>query len=404
MSEVRLRIESLGKGGDSVGRADDGRVVFVDGGAPGDLVLVELTEQKARFCRGTVKEVLEAGASRVQAPCVYAERCGGCPWQSVAMSAQLAAKQQIVERALRKLGAPVDALLPSAAEVGYRGRATMSVRHGKLGFFGRRSHDAIEVETCIALEPALDAALRQARVGLALELGEEGSMRGTCAPSGVHLSMSAGRGADVPALHARAQRLVDEGMVGVLVDGRVFGAPLLEAGSFLVSSDGFRQANGAQNAVLRRLVTELLHPAGREVLELYCGDGNFTRDLVGAKRLVAVEEDAAAIARLRKNVPSATAVNARVERDVQQRMQRGERYERVLLDPPRAGAKDAVPAIAGLGAERIVYVSCDVATLARDLEAFATLGYRTTRVVPVDLMPHTDHVEVVALLEPAPPA
>ena len=76
MSEVRLRIESLGKGGDSVGRADDGRVVFVDGGAPGDLVLVELTEQKARFCRGTVNEVLQAGPSRVQAPCVsYVPGC-----------------------------------------------------------------------------------------------------------------------------------------------------------------------------------------------------------------------------------------------------------------------------------------------------------------------------------------
>ncbi|MEO6954140.1 MAG: TRAM domain-containing protein [Polyangia bacterium] len=400
MPELRLRIESLGKGGDSVGRADDGRVVFVDGGVPGDLVLVELTEQKARYCRGTVTAVLEPGTARVPAPCVYAERCGGCPWQSVAMRAQLEAKQQIVERALRKLGAPVEALLPSPASLGYRGRATMSVRRGKLGFFGRRSHEVVEVESCLALEPALDRALQGAMQGLPRELGEEGSLRGTCALSGVHLSMTPGRGADLAALHARAQRLVDEGVIGVLVDGRVFGAPLLDAGSFLVSAAGFRQANASQNEVLRRLVTELLEPAGTSVLELYCGDGNFTRDLAAAKKVIAVEEDAPAIQRLRKNVPSATAVNARVERDVQQRAQRGERFDRVLLDPPRAGAKEAVPAIAKLGADRIVYVSCDVATLARDLDELAMLGYRTSRIVPIDLMPHTDHVEVVVLLLP----
>lgn len=374
-------------------------MVFADGGVPGDLVVVELIEEKARWARGVVIDVVEPGAARVVPPCPYQARCGGCPWQVAALPAQLAAKHQIVERALRKLGVAVEPIVACAESLGYRGRATLSMRHGKLGFHGRRSHEIVEFAQCIALEPALDRALQQASAGLARELGEEGSLRGTSAPSGVHLSMTAGRGADLAALHARAQRLVDEEVVGVLVDGRVFGAPLLDAGSFLVSAAGFRQANAAQNDVLRRIVRDWLEPDDRTVLELYCGDGNFTRDLGFAKQVTAVEEDAFAVARLRKNVPSATAVNARVERDVEQRARRGERYDRVLLDPPRAGAKEAVVAIAALGPERIVYVSCDPATLARDLEAFVALGHRTVRALPVDLMPHTDHVEVVALLE-----
>ena len=400
--EVRLRIESLGKGGDSVGRAEDGRVVFADGGVPGDLVLVELVEQKARWARGVVREIIEVGKERVPAPCEYQARCGGCPWQVAAMPTQLAAKQQIVERALRNLGVEVEPIVASPQTLGYRGRATLSVRHGKLGFFGRRSHEVVEIERCIALEPALDRALARASDGLSRELGEEGVLRGTSAAQGIHLAFEPGRGADLAALLARARRLVDEGIVGMLVDGRAVGAALLDAGDFLVSAAGFRQANAAQNDVLRRLVAQWLEPAGRTVLELYCGDGNFTRDLSSAAGVVAVEEDAAAFSRLRKNVPSATAVNARVERDVEQRARRGERHERVLLDPPRAGAKDAVQFIAALSPDRIVYVSCDVATLARDLAAFRALGYRTTRAVPVDLMPHTDHVEVVALLERAP--
>jgi 23S rRNA (uracil1939-C5)-methyltransferase len=399
---MRLRLDSLAVGGEAVGRAEDGRVVFVDGGAPGDLVEVSLTEDKRRFARARVVAVIERGAARVDPPCAYAERCGGCPWQIVRADVQRAAKEAAVRRALGKLDVEVHPLVAAPASLGYRGRVTMHAERGSIGFRARRSHALVEVETCLALEPGLDAAIATARAQLGSALGDEGGLRGTIAPSGrVHLALSPGRGAHEPRLREVARALVDAGVaVGVLVGDDAIGAAFLDAGEgapFWVSATGFRQANDAQNRVLRALVDESLDvESGMRVLELFAGDGNFTRDLVaGGAAVVAVEEDRSAVERLRKNLPGVQAVCARVETDVRRRGPGA--FDRVLLDPPRAGAKDAMAAIARLGAQRIVYVSCDPATLARDLALLE--GYRLVGATPIDLMPHTDHVEVVAVAE-----
>ena len=404
-----VRLDSLAAGGEAVGRDDAGRVVFVDGGVPGDLVEVELAESRKRFARGRIARLIEPGDARVAPPCPIAERCGGCPWQAVAGDAQAAAKEAIVRRALRTLAVEVAPIVAAPSALGYRVRATLHARDGVVGFFARRSHALVAVERCLALEPALDRALAAARAleggALAAALGEDGALRGTVTPRGeVHLQLVAGRGADAARLDALAGALVACGVAaGALVGARAYGAAELDAGEpdapHLVSAAGFRQADHAQNARLRALVLAALEPDGREVLELYAGDGNFTRDLHRrAARVVAVEEDAAAVARLRRAMGGVEAVVARVEVDVVARAARGERWSRVLLDPPRAGAADALAAIAAVAGERIVYVSCDPATLARDAAALAARGWRALGATPVDLMPHTDHVEVVLTL------
>lgn len=396
---MRLRLDSLAAGGDAVGRAEDGRVVFVDGGAPGDLVELELTEQKAKFARGRVVAVIEPGAARVIPPCVLAERCGGCPWQMVSEPAQREAKTAIVARALSRTGVAIDPLVAAPAALGYRVRASLHARGGALGFYARKSHALVAVEHCPALVPALDLAVQAARRAVGGALGEEGTLRATIAPSGeVQLALEPGRGADRARLSAIASALVgDSGIVGVLVERESYGAALIDVGDagspHLVSAAGFRQANAQQNDRLRALVQAGLQSGGARVVELYAGDGNFTRDLGNAKSVLAVEEDAAAVARLRKNVPSAEAVCGRVEVELVKR--RGERFDRVLLDPPRAGAKPAMSAIVATQASRIVYVSCDPATLARDAAVLSAGGYTIERATPLEMMPHTDHIEVV---------
>ena len=168
---------------------------------------------------------------------------------------------------------------------------------------------------------------------------------------------------------------------------------------------GFAQANVAQNETLRRLVRDAARADGERVLELYAGDGNFTRDLAAVARGgVAVEGDRPAAARLRVRLAGDAAGAAwkiaadSSARAVERLVADGERFGVVVLDPPRAGAADVVARLPSLAPERIVYVSCDPMTLARDLATLSRLGYSARVAWPVDMMPHTWHVEVVCLI------
>jgi 23S rRNA (uracil1939-C5)-methyltransferase len=384
--ELELTLDSLAFGGEAVGRDASGRVVFVAGASPGDRVVARVVEDKRKFARAELVRVVQAGAARVTTPCPIVERCGGCPWQHVAYEAQLAAKQAIVARALGKLDVRVEPILPSPAALGYRTRARMTVRGGAVGFAGRRSHEIVDVERCIALDPALDAGMQAARRALGPLAGDEGAIAGLVRDGAVELAVTAGQGADRVRLAGAARALVGQaGITRVTVDDA--SAP----------AAGFAQANAAQNATLQRLVREAARAGGLRVLELYAGDGNFTR-VLDAGGGVAVEGDRQAAARLRalalpgwqvESQPAAVAVGRL----------RGERFDVVLLDPPRAGAADVVAELPGFAPERIVYVSCDPMTLARDLTTLAQHGYRARVAWPVDMMPQTWHVEVVALVD-----
>jgi len=399
--ELELVLDSLAFGGEAVGRDVGGRVVFVAGGAPGDRVVVRVVEDKRKFARAELVRVVVPGAARVAAPCPIVDRCGGCPWQHVAYEAQLAAKQAIVERALHKLGTRVEPIVPSPAALGYRTRARMTARGGAIGFAGRRSHDIVDVERCLALDPVLDAAMQAARRALGALVGEEGAIAGLVRDGAVELAVTSGRGADRARLTAAANALAGTAAIArVSVDDD--SAP----------AAGFAQANDAQNETLRRLVRQEARADGLRVLELYAGDGNFTRDLAAvAASGVAVEGDRPAVTRLTRalrgmNVHSAAAPawQAFAEpaaRAVERLIAAGERFGVVVLDPPRAGAADVVAHLAALGPERIVYVSCDPMTLARDLATLARHGFSAGVAHPVDMMPQTWHVEVVAAVERA---
>jgi 23S rRNA (uracil1939-C5)-methyltransferase len=403
---IELELDSLAFGGEAVGRQDDGRVVFVAGGAPGDRVSARIVDSKRSFARAELVTVLEPGATRVTPPCPYVAQCGGCPWQHVAAEAQLLAKQEIVRRALAKSGAEVRPIAGAPAWLGYRTRARMSARGSIVGFSGRRSHTLVAIDGCVALDPALDRALQLGRRTLGPLLGEDGALLGLSAGDRVHLAVEPGAGSDGRGLGAAAARLLgQEGIVGVLVRGQPpVGEALLAVDGHRGSAAGFAQANRAQNERLRALVSKAARPAGARVLELYAGDGNFTRDLAAlAAEGVAVEGDAEACARLRINLghPRWTVRQQPAGRAADELAAAHSRFDVVVLDPPRAGAAEALAGIARLAPERIVYVSCDPMTLARDLERLSNHGFLARVAWPVDMMPHTSHVEVVCLVTPA---
>jgi 23S rRNA (uracil1939-C5)-methyltransferase len=388
---IELTLDSLAFGGEAVGRDSDGRVVFVAGGAPGDRVRARLVEAKRKFARAELVAILEPGAARVTPPCALADRCGGCPWMHVSVAAQLEAKQAIVERALRGSGAVVAPIAAAPAALGYRTRARMTARAGHVGFAARRSHAIVDVDHCPALDPVLDQALQRARRTIGTRLGEEGTLAGWLArdDSGearVHLTLMPAPTTNAIELQKLAAPLMGQGAIA----------------SVTLENMPFAQANAQQNETLRQLVRAAARAEGARVLELYAGDGNFTRDLAAvAAGGVAVEGDAAAVARLRQNVRDARweLVAEPVARAVERLLRLQQQFDLVVLDPPRAGAAEAIAGVARLGAARLVYVSCDPMTLARDVQALAPLGYRARQAWPVDMMPHTFHVEVVCLIE-----
>jgi 23S rRNA (uracil1939-C5)-methyltransferase len=397
---VELTIDSLGAGGDGVARDAGGRVTFVSRSAPGDRVRVDITEEKKQFARASIVEILEPSPDRVAPPCALFDRCGGCQWQHVSAEAQLRAKQDIVASALRHAldaGMELRPIVAKVSPLGWRRRARMHwVRRQKgrgvmLGFYEAGSRHVVDVPECPQLEPALQAALVELRERLAPGLSGSGELSMVLGAAGdVHVDV---RGPCDP--RAVASVVGKAGIAGVRIGRREVGAAGVEVDPGIhVGAREFAQASRAGNDALCEVVDEATSSRhGKRVLELYAGGGNLTRVLAdGAAQVVAVD---AAPGGRRKGVSWRKGDVADV---VATFAETGEVFDIAVLDPPRAGAADVLSALAAIAPPLIVYVSCNPATLARDIERLRGAGYRPAWARAVDLMPQTSHVEVVATL------
>lgn len=425
-----LRIESLVHGGEGLAR-DQGRVVFVRGGAPGDRVEVEIEPSAAdRFQRARVLRVLEPGPARVQAPCPIVDRCGGCPVQHVSAAEQLATRRSLSIDALERIGGIPEAArlvaetVPSPQPFRYRRRARLHRgRDGGWGFGGGGS--AVEPAECLLFEPALQELFDAVRAHAAaagglpqatdLGLDTDADGRGaidlrTEGPPGKALRKRAERLlAEVPRLRGLVVGPPGAGLISgdpVLIDAQAsHGGPAFRLRS---RPDLFAQANRAAVPLLQAQVLAALGDAAEgRVLELFCGSGTFTLPLLGrARSLVGVESAAASLGLLRRSAEEAgLAGRLRLIASDAARAARGlaaegsSAFDAVLLDPPRTGAPEAVRAAAELAPRRIVYVSCDAPTLGRDARDLRARGYALTRALPFDLFPQTAHLEVVATFD-----
>jgi 23S rRNA (uracil1939-C5)-methyltransferase len=383
MTVIELGVTALAAGGDGLGRDETGRVTFVPRAAPGDRVRVRLVKQSRSFARGELVEVVTASPARVPPPCPhFAAGCGGCQWQHVARAAQLEAKQAIVAGALRGLaGLVVEPIADAAPPYGWRRRARFHVAGGTVGLYAAGSHRVLPIDRCPQLEPALEAALRAVSAASPPD-GELALVRGHAGAVAVGVAR-AWRGA--PALVGRA------GIVGVIAGDARHGEPVVEVEPGVWCGPwNFAQASAAGNAAVVAAARAALGPGPGRLLELHAGAGNFTRGFA-AEGWDVVASDVAAPARppAAFELGSAEAVLARLAGP----------FDAIALDPPRAGAKEALAGIARHAPRAIVYVSCDPATLARDAAVLVAAGYRAERAWPVDLMPQTAHVEVVLRLE-----
>ncbi len=395
--EIELLIQRLTNEGDGVGNSPDGPVVFVPFTAPGDRVRVRVLQKRKRFWRGELLELLEPGPGRAEPCCEVFGSCGGCAWQHLSYDAQLKAKAEILSSALQRIGKltlPGEVeILPSPLAYAYRGRARIRVQNGRLGYFQRGSHQFCQAASCPVLLPVLEKRWQEMTRDAGATDGEWELSSG---------SDSSGREKVV-----RVTALAEIPEDGAVPDDAT--SLFLEVGGqrIEISAGGFAQANPLLYDALAERVAEAVG-SGERLLELYCGAGFFTVGLAQHfSALRAVEQVPQAGKDLAKNLSRAGVVNVsftpgRVEEVLQQAEIKNFAPQVVFVDPPRVGmAAEVVDGLCAMRPARIVYLSCDPATLARDLARMEKQGYRLRLLEGIDLFPQTPHVEALAVMEVA---
>jgi 23S rRNA (uracil1939-C5)-methyltransferase len=408
---VILRPESPAHGGATIAR-DEGKVWLVNYALPGEVVEAEPRGKQGGVAVANTTQVLQASPHRVDARCPHFGACGGCQWQHADYAHQLALKRQVVEEAWARVGLR---LPPDTPVFGmddpwrYRIRgefeAVPTPAGWRFGFHRLRSHSVLPIDMCLIHELRIEQALPAfAQAANELGLTNLQNLLLTAEPSGPGLMWRLrhkGREPKWPR-DAFAQR------VGVLLPGQVLldDAMTLEFWglTFRVSSDTFVQTNYQQMLVLYQTALDMLASTETDrVLDLYAGIGTLAVAIArGAAGVTAVEENPHAVnlGRLNARINAAKVEYLPGKVETVLRQVRLGRHQAAILDPPRAGCEPAALAeLLRLGPERLVYVSCEPSTHARDLIALVRGGYRIRRAAIVDMFPQTYHIETVALLE-----
>lgn len=416
--DLRIRIERPAYGPYGVGHQEDGKVVLVRQGVPGDVVLARPLVTRPRMVEATIIEVLEPSPDRRQPLCSALPECGGCPWMQMTREAQLRHKQTVLDHALRKLFSPHCPASPplrhDGNELGYRQRARLHVSADgnaplRIGFFSLGTHDIVPIAGCPVCLPALHNAIASLAAWTPSE-GIGGSMEFIVDDDNRVMAIFY-----LAKLHPEPQRLADELGQGTTLDGCLVVSPKsgraswgLEVAHLTVQENppsaipifpgAFAQANRTMNRELVSHVVEIFEQFGgaSAILELYAGHGNFSYPLARAGFEVRAVETALRT-ELLPDVPGVRFTRQDATTCLGHLAGKGQRVDKLLLDPPRWGAKTAIPHIIKVAPQRIVYVSCEPTTFARDADSLLAAGYTMNQVTAFDLMPQTFHTELVAV-------
>lgn len=396
---AELTVEKLVYGGCGLAR-QEGLVVLVPYVLPGERIRVELEPRSSDYARGRLVEILESSPHRVAPPCPYFGRCGGCHYQHAAYSYQLELKRAILRETFQRIARlelPGEIRVISGPDLGYRNRVQLHIRAGRVGFHEAGSHRLCPVDQCVVCSPRLNEAI-QALARMARQPRFPQFVR-------VLELFTNEDQTQVNVLETQADRRVARGFFewcARLLPGALDGSL-----DYWVGSDVYRVSHRSFFQVNRFLLEPLLEVAlgeasGQFALDLYAGVGLFSLPLARKFReVVAVESAASAVADLEFNAQRAglpvKAVRSTVELFLEQQQQAP---DFLVADPPRAGlGKAVVRQLLRLRVPRLSLVSCDPATLARDVGGLVQGGYEVREVSLVDLFPHTYHIETVCRLE-----
>ena len=354
-----VTVTGYGSGGEGVARLQDGRVVFIRGAARGDVLAVQLTNERSRSAHAEIAHIVTPSPHRIEPDCPYYPECGGCDFRHITYEEELDAKLRRVNDALRRIGGLsicAEEIIYTGQTGGYRNKAVIHSDGSARGFYGPNSRNIIPIEHCLLLKDDLNDALRTL-------------------PPGRQVTLRAGR-------NGLRDPLEEE------LDGLVFGI------------SGFFQVNTGAALLLYQKAREYAAMSKNETLiDMYCGVGSLTL-FVGrdAGYALGVELEPGSVKTARKNAWRNGLQHIEfISADAAEFQASDSSFDCVMVDPPRKGlSPGAVRKVLELAPERIVYVSCDPATLARDLRAIE--GYEVRKVCAVDMFPRTANVEICCLL------
>ncbi len=402
----------------------NGEVFFVPHSVIGDKAWIKMVEKKKNYSIGKLIQLIEPSPWRATPPCPFFGQCGGCQWQHINDSVQINSKEEILKEILKRLGGlkeiPPITVTPSLQTYGYRARIQLKVKGERMGYFQERSHRVVDIDHCPIAHPLVNQIISSLRKTPSSFFRME--------EIEINVSPEQGKGVLILhplSLHSEMKQFIKEFLQthpilkGIAVTGKkgltLFGEPYL---TFTISSnqrgeksvlrlrtspESFFQVNLEQNQALIRTVLEFSDVnEGERIFDLYAGVGNFTLPLAAASKEVwGVEESRAAVEDARSNaerngIKNCNFMHGGVE-DILKHWD-GERPDLMILDPPRTGCKTVLDQVVRLEPKKIVYVSCEPTTFARDLRLFSERGFHLQRLCLIDMFPQTYHMEVVGLL------
>lgn len=416
-----LTIEKLDHHGAGMAYQNN-KPIFIEGALPGEQVLAQLTESKSKFARAKLIKIQQSSQQRIEPFCAHYHECGGCNMQHLSSEAQQEYKQQTLSQLMSKFaGQSIELEAPILGDSqSYRRRARVSIKLNKktrqleFGFRKKNSQDIVNVTHCPVLDTELNALLAPLHSLLQgfsnqENIGHLELVKGDNTNVIVLRHLKPLKAQDQQALEDFAQQ---QGATLYLMPesdqlNRVVGesAHYREAGVTIpFEPNNFIQVNQKVNqAMVQQAITWLELTAQDRVLDLFCGLGNFSlpiakqvMSVVGVEGVDVMVEKAASNAQFNQ-IDNASFYQANLEQDVSGQLWAAEKFDKILLDPARAGASGIIEQISALGASRVVYVSCNPATLARDSQSLLSQGYKLQKLGMLDMFPHTSHLESMAL-------
>lgn len=442
--EIRLKITTLTNQGSGLGRFEE-MAVFVDGTAVGDDILAHIIKVKKNYAVGIVKKIYKPSKDRVILDCEVFEKCGGCAYRHISYEAECREKKQYVTDTMQRIGGinlQAEAICTIESPERYRNKAQIPVSLDKdgnviTGFYSKRSHRVVGCEDCLLQMPDFKDIVSAARryilenpVTVYDEETGRGLIRHIYLRQGrktgeimvclvinadsipkkdrfIDLVLGTGKNIKSVVLNINKEKTnVILGEKCITIWGRDYIEDELSGLKFRISPLSFYQVNPEGTEILYAKAREYAGITGEEtLLDLYCGAGTIGLTMAHkVKNLIGVEIIPQAIENARENAANNNITNARFICDdakgaAKTLFNEGIRPQVVVLDPPRKGCStEVIETVAKMNPDRIVYVSCDVATLARDCKLFGELGYKTEKFCAVDMFPRTVHVETVCLL------
>ena len=430
-----VNIERMAFGADAIGHLPNGKTIFVEGGAPGDVVAVEITEDKGSFARGVIGEILETSPNRVQPASPLDLACGTAPWQHLSYQAQLAAKRDNIIGALvhtahvnaERAQGLVDECLPCKRTWNYRNKIELACGRDanarfSLGFHREGTGDFVEADSTKLAHTAIQKAPKSLRGAIRYAQGNQDlgiyrvGVRHSTATGELEVALWTRPGAFPRSVFAKTlstalkttsivRVLADPGKARKIkgvetLDGRGYWREKIGDIVFSTQAPSFFQVNTPQaNKLVSTVIEKLGGVDGAYVADLYAGGGTFSIPLaLAGADVVAVESYASSVRDLRYNAETNGADIDVIGGDAARELKELGELDALVVDPPRAGlAESIIGDISDASPHHVAYVSCNPSTWARDVERLETAGYRLESATPVDLFPQTYHVEVASI-------